>query len=124
MIKSENSIFGTAKHFKVKIKMGHLADFINQYINNLNCFKECYEELVIDNDNLFSNKEIIDVGDFLKIKNRENGDVIKPDGYQEMVIRELIKYIRYKNIKERKGIYLRYPYKQNVLNYYLKMNQV
>lgn len=106
---------------KVVIWKHSLVTFLSDYIVSLNCLTNFTQSPVLNLDNIYSNKKIEKVEDFIGLKNKETGEFYIPDEHQEKVIRDIITYLRNNKVDKHKCVDYAYPYKQNVLNNCLRM---
>lgn len=105
---------------KVTISEKELVDLIVVYMKNMNEYKQLDYILDIDMDKIKSSKKIENTEDFIKLRNVKTGEILPPDGNQKKVIKELIEGIRVGYIKGTDNFNFFYPYKQNVLNNFLR----
>jgi len=109
---------------RVTISEKDLADLMVHYIKNINGYKQLDYIIDIDTEKIKSSRSISRVQDFIKLRNKQTGEIIFPDENQKKVIKELIEQIRSGFIKENDNINFFYPYKQNVLNNFIRISDL
>lgn len=106
---------------KVVIGKHELVVFLGDYIVSLDCMNNFMRKPEINLDNVYSNKSIDKVEDFIGLRNKENGELLVPDEYQEEVVKDIVTYLRNNKVDKHRCVDFAYPYKQNVLNNYFRM---
>lgn len=105
---------------KVTISQKDLLELIATYFKNINGFKQFDYKIEPNVEKIKSSKPILTTQDFIKLRNLQTNEIIPPDSNQIIVIRDIIKGLRSGEIQENDNLNFFYPYKQNVLNNFIR----